>query len=243
MLEKELSNAGLDESEAKVYLAALELGETNVSRIAQKAGIKRTTTYLVIDSLKSKGLISAFKKKNKTVFFAEDPRKIQDFMEERKSAIDRLMPAMLSIANFMDKKPGIRYFEGKNGIVDIYKDTLKYHDQEILAWHSESFINPFGLDFFNEYYIPKRKEKKIPFRVIFPDNEEMRALKDKGAEQFRIAKLIDPEVYKINIEIMLYGKHKTAIISFDEEIGLIVESQKIFESMKSIFETMWNLIP
>jgi len=243
MYIQELKNSGLNEPESKVYLAALELGETNVSRIAKKAGVKRTTTYLIIESLKTKGLINSLKKRNRTVFFAEDPRKIKEMMEERTRAIDRIMPGMLSIANFIDNKPSIRYYEGRNGIIEIYKDVFKYPNQEILAWHSESFITVFGLEFFNEYFIPKRIEKKIPFRVILPDNPEMRKLKEKSAEQLRITKLVDPTKYSINIELMLYGKHKTAIISFEEEIGLIIESKKIYDSMKSIFETMWALIP
>jgi sugar-specific transcriptional regulator TrmB len=243
MLEKELINAGLDEIQSKVYLAALELGETNISRIAKKAGVKRTSTYLIIDSLRSKGLIHTFKKRKRTVFYAEDPRKIKEIMEERMSAIDRIMPAMLSIANFMDNKPNIRFYEQKEGLLDIYKDILKYPNQRILAWHSESFIKSFGLEYFNQYFIPRRIEKKISFWVILPDNEEMRKLRDIGQEQLRITKLIDPEKYKIEIEIMLYGKHKTSIISFEEQTGFIIESKKIYDSMASIFETMWALIP
>ena len=52
MIITELEKTGLTENEAKVYLAALELGETTVIRLAKKAGIKRPTTYLVVDSLK-----------------------------------------------------------------------------------------------------------------------------------------------------------------------------------------------
>ena len=40
-LQKDLLEAGLSENEAGIYLAALELGETTVSRLSKKAGIKR----------------------------------------------------------------------------------------------------------------------------------------------------------------------------------------------------------
>ena len=52
----QLQDAGLSETEAKIYLAALELGQTSVSRIARKSGIKRTTIYLSLENLMEKGL-------------------------------------------------------------------------------------------------------------------------------------------------------------------------------------------
>ena len=81
MLQKDLQKIGLSEAESKVYLAALELGETNIGRLAKKSGIKRTTTYLVVDTLKEKGLLSSLKKKNKVFFYADDPRALQRIAE------------------------------------------------------------------------------------------------------------------------------------------------------------------
>ena len=42
MLEKILKNIGLNEKEAKIYLALLELGKSKVPEIAKKAELKRT---------------------------------------------------------------------------------------------------------------------------------------------------------------------------------------------------------
>ena len=43
-LDKELQKIGLSEKEAKVYLAALELGQASVQNIARKAEVNRATT-------------------------------------------------------------------------------------------------------------------------------------------------------------------------------------------------------
>ena len=133
-LQKDIISAGLSENEAAIYLAALELGETTVSRLARKAEIKRTTAYLVIDSLKERGLISSLKKESASVFFAEDPRKLHEVLEERKQKIDKIMPQLLAFTNLIDKKPEIRYFDGNEGIKEVYRDSLKYQNQEILTW-------------------------------------------------------------------------------------------------------------
>lgn len=93
MIEDELIEIGLTENEARTYLAALELGETTIVRISKKSGVKRTTTYLSVESLKEKGFLSELKKKKKIFFYAEDPRILQDKIEERKKAIDRIVTA------------------------------------------------------------------------------------------------------------------------------------------------------
>lgn len=242
MLIKELQNAGLSEREAKVYLALLELGETNINRLAKKSKVKRTTVYLIMDSLKEKALVSHIKKGNKTFFYAEDPRNLERRIEEKRKAIEKAMPELLSFTNLIDKKPEIRYFEGKEGIKEVYLDTLKYPEQEILAWFSEAFID-FDKEFFDEIYIPKRVKNKIFARVILPDNEITRNFKEIDEKALRKTKLIAQKKFDIRVEISLYGKNKIAIMSYEEEIALIIESNKIFEALKCIFEFMWEVLP
>lgn len=239
MLINDLKNAGLDEAEAKVYLAALELGETNISRLAQKSGIKRTTTYLVVESLKEKGLLSSAKRGNKAKFYAEDPRKIDEILSEKKKAIDKIMPELLSFANLIDRKPKIRYFEGKDAYKEVFKDILRYPNSEVRAWFNEKFVE---YDFFPDYFIPKRKEKKIWALAIFPDNPKTREVAKKDQEHLRQSKFILSEKFKMDIEINIYGKNKVGLISYDEEIAIIIESQKIYEAQKSIFEVMWDML-
>lgn len=243
MLIEELTNAGISEEEAKAYLAILELGEATISRIARKAEIKRTTAYLVVERLIKKGLVSTSKVKKHTIYIAEDPRKIEEFLDERKKSIQKIMPELLSFTNLIDKKPQIRYYEGKDGIKEIYKDMLHYENQEMLAWFSENYVKYFGEEWFDEYFFPKRIEKKIWVRTILPDNETIRKLISGDEKILRKTKLVSNEKLTIKIDLTMYGKGKLAIVSFEESMGIIIESQKVYESMKGIFETMWELLP
>ena len=47
-----LINLGLNEKQAKVYLALLQLGQAGVTAVAEKAGTKRPTTYLILEELR-----------------------------------------------------------------------------------------------------------------------------------------------------------------------------------------------
>jgi len=243
MLYSQLQDAGLNETEAKIYLAALELGQTTVSRIARKSGIKRTTVYLSLENLMKKGLMSSVKIDGKAHYFAEDPRNLERLMEERKQRIARLVPQLLAFTNLIDKKPQIRYFDGTEGMKEVIKDALSYPGQEVLTFFSESYLENFGDEFFAEIYRPERLKRKISTRAILPDNEEMRNLAQDDEKVLRRTKLIDSNLFKIKFEMMIYGNERVNIVSFKENFALIIDSPEINESFKSIFETIWALAP
>jgi len=237
MLYKQLQDAGLNETEAKIYLATLELGQTSVSRIARKSGIKRTTVYLSLENLISKGLMSTIKKDGKAHYFAEDPRNLERIMRERSRRVSKMIPELLAFTNLIDKKPEIRYFEGEDGIKEVLMHGLNHAKQELCLMYSESYIADFDEKYFSQYYVPERIKKKILARTLVPDNEQMRAF--GTSNELRQIKFLPPNLFKIKIEIMLYGSDKVSIISFKEKFALIIESPAIHDSFKSIFETLW----
>lgn len=240
MLFKDLQQFGLSEKEARVYMALLEIGEASVGHITQKSGVKRTTVYDVIEDLKASGLVGMIKKEKKTLYFAEDPRSLEGKLEEKKESLKRMLPELLSIANFLDNKPKIRFYEGKEGIKEVYKDTLHYPDQELLAWVAEEAIEAFDEAFLNAYYLPRRVEKKIWVRAIAPDVPLMQQYKGQDISSLRKTRLIDAKRFPLDAEINLYGRNKIAIMSFSEQTSLIIESEKIFRTLKSIFECQWE---
>lgn len=50
---KIISLLGMPDAEARVYLTALELGETSIQGLARKSGVSRSTIYTFIEGLKS----------------------------------------------------------------------------------------------------------------------------------------------------------------------------------------------
>lgn len=241
MNPKELIDAGLSENEAKVYLAALELGETSVYRLAKKSSVKRTTTYLAVETLKEKGLMSSYLSNNVAVCYAESPKKLVNILERKKEALDKVMPELMAFNNLIDKKPKIRYFEGKESYKEVFEDILKYSDSETLITFNERFWNYD--EYFVDYFIPQRKKKKIWARALFHDNPVFRELKQRENDLFMKCKLVSGDNFRVAIEMIIYGVNKVGFVSYEEEMAIIVESQKIYDTQKGFFETIWNLIP
>lgn len=236
----ELKNVGLSENEAKVYLAALELGETSVYRLAKKSGVKRTTTYLAVENLKEKGLMSSYESNGVAVCYAENPKKLVESIEHRKRDIERILPELLAFTNLIDKKPKIRYFEGKEAYKEVFSDVLKHPDMEMLGTFNERFWDWEG--YFTSYFMPKRQDKKIWGRVLFKDNPKLQEIAASGKVIFTEIRLVPSEKFNVEIEMVIYGKNKVGFVSYDEEMAIIIESRKIHDTQKSFFEVMWDVL-
>lgn len=240
MLQKDLEKLGFETKEAKLYLALLELGEAGIIDIARKSGLKRTTVYHILDTLKLRGLVSQTKSNKKIRYIAEDPRSIGQEINEKEKLFEKTLPGLMSIANMFEKKPVIKYYEGLNGIKEAYRDELTCKNGgEIICWWSEGYTI-VGDDFFYDFYMPERIKNKIRLRTISPDNSFARKEKEDDKKTLREVRLADLEPIFAELEISLYNKNKTSIKSFHDKFALIIESRALFNTLKNIFELQWK---
>lgn len=242
MLKKDLQKLGLNQKESIVYLSLLELGEVLLEDVVKKSGVKRTTLYDVINSLKEKGLVGTSRRKKRVIYFAQDPRILERKIDEQKKTIKDVMPELLSLVNTIEKKPKVRYYEGEEGIKEVYMDTLEYENQEMLGWVSGEALRVFDEKFLHEYYLPERIKRKIWVRAIAPDVKNMQDFKNMDDKFIRKTKLISAEKFPFNVEINLYGGKNIAIMSFKENFGMVIESKDFYITLKSIFESQWSLL-
>jgi len=232
-----LEQFGLKPREIKVYLACLELGLTSVLEIAKKTSLKRPTVYDILEVLKSKGLVSQSVKGKKRFFFAEEPEKLTKLIEEKRVMLEQIMPALKSMHNVAGSKPVIRYYEGQDGLRQVYRDTLNYQG-ELVAFVTENIIQKLGKRFADEY-IQKRKKAKITVRVIGPDTDEIKEYKKTDRQYLKKTRMVDQKKFPFTIEMNVYG-NKLAFMSFKEEMGIIIESNEIANNMKLLFELAWQ---
>ena len=241
VIQKSLEQLGLAGKKADVYLASLELGSASVIEIAKKAGVKRTTCYDILLELEKEGLIYETSKGKKRLFIGEDPEKIKKDLARKQGLIEDILPELKSIYNIKGVKPKIRFYEGKEGLKEVYNDTLKYSG-ELLAFASEDVAKILGQEWVDSYF-KRRIKKGIHCRAIMPSTGLVKEYASKDREQLRQSKLIDPEKYPFSIEINLYGYQKVALMSSKEETGVIIEGAEIYKTMKLIFELIWDNLP
>jgi sugar-specific transcriptional regulator TrmB len=103
-LEKMLVTLGLSDKEAKVYLASAMLGAATAQEIAAKATVNRPTTYVMIESLIGRGIMSSHTRGKKRYFTAVDADKLMILIEreerrvaEGRAKLQELIPSFNEI--------------------------------------------------------------------------------------------------------------------------------------------------
>jgi HTH-type transcriptional regulator, sugar sensing transcriptional regulator len=237
-----IDTVGLSEKEVQIYLALLALGEATVIEISNKTKIKRTTVYNLIPGMIQSGFIKTAINKKRRIFFVEDVRTLKLRLEEKKRKIDVLLPELQAMHNIIPIKPKIIYYEGEEGMKDLYMDTLncsKAGDVIYAYTGMSKFYDVFPKDF-ADYYIAERVKRKIRVQVIAPKTPAAVDWLKTAPQTLREIKLIDDPRFTFKADTEIYG-NKVALISYKENfMGVIIESKEICDMQKSAFELMWG---
>ena len=233
---------GLPEKEAKVYVAALEMGRGTVTQISRKAGVNRTNGYNLLDSLATKGLVRISGKEPKEEYVAESPDALVAYLERRHqessenlSRAKEFAPELKSIQKAEDR-PQVKFYEGTDGLRSVYEDTLT-STETILAYATVEDMHATLPDYFPKYY-QRRAGKGIFIRTILPDTPASVERVSHDKDEAREGRLVPRDKFLFHPEINIYD-NKVMIASWREKLGIIIESGEIADAMKKAFELAW----
>ncbi len=241
-IKQQLEEIGLSGKKADVYLAILQLGKATVVQIAKKAGIKRPTTYDILEDLISKNLITQSFSGKKRYFAAEPPEALKSLLKQQEQKIDRLMPELTSLFNITPHKPKIRYFEGKEGVRQIYEEILKMQTKEQFYFGSiQEMIDVLGQDYMVNW-VKRRIKARIISHAIRIKSKEIN-LKEWGAGKEYLRELrFFPANIKEDITNLIIFDNKVAIVSgLAEGYGVIIESKELTATLKYIWRVVWGV--
>jgi hypothetical protein len=247
MLTKQLQGLGFTEKEARVYVGLLELGAATALELSQKTSLNRATTYVTLDSLGKRNLVSKVSKQKKTVFCIEHPLQILDHLEREKNNVEikislakTLMPELEMLEKVTGEIANVKFYEGKEGIAMIQKDFMRARPKE--------FLNIFNINIALKHFPVSKndhrqivREKKMPGRLIavydpkinipnlptFP-NSEMRYLPLSKFKNF------------FNSEISIFND-KAVLISYQGKLmAVMIQNKAIVDGLRLLFELAWQ---
>ncbi len=244
MDKEKLIELGFSQKEAHVYLSLLESGSSTVRDIAKRTRLNRSTCYVVLNTLSQKGLVSTTDEQKIRLYTCAPPDRLIQLLEEqikltqkRVVKAQHLLPELKSYYSGTTTKPTVQYYDGAEGLVSVYEDTLTATER-IDCFASIEDVHAALPDYFPEYY-ERRMSRGIHMNAIFPDTGAAceRASRDK--EEYRTTRLIPKEEYGFNSEINVYD-NKIVFMSLREKFGLIVESKELSDTLKKIFKLAWK---
>ena len=245
MIEKDIQSLGLNEKEAKVYLASLELGQATVQKISAKAGIKRPTTYFIIENLMERGLMSSYYQGKKQLFMAEMPERILDLiakerkeLELREEQFKRLLPELQSINNRNKDKPVVKYYEGKEGMLAMTSEYMKMskNQKAYMVFSRDIIEKNLSVEELKDIR-QERLSNKISTKVIYSrEKGDLESVED--SEMVRLS----ASEFPVSCDIALY-EDRIRIASFkDRLMGVVIEDKEIAQTLREVFKLAWKWV-
>ena len=240
-----LKQLNFSDKEIDVYLSALKLGKGSITELAKRAGIKRPTTYVILEKLKDMGLISFGVQKKKKVFSMQKPEKLlklieleKEKIEEKEKELKKVLPKLKSLTKKETLVPIIRYYEGKEGVWNIIEDMIESkQDNWIIA--SGKIFDILGLKRMMKNVIDRRKQIGTKIYIISDHHPEEIKFYKKKETLFREYRFL-PETINLDSVVYIYAD-KIALIFLKEPLsGIIIENKPLFQVFKFMFDSLWK---
>jgi sugar-specific transcriptional regulator TrmB len=243
---KELQDVGLSEKEAKVYLAALEIGRATADQLAKQAKIVRSTTYVQIESLMKKGLMSTYEEGKKTYFAPESPEYLKRIFELKKKEfevrekeLNDFLPGLMRQFEGAGDRPMVRFFDGKEGVAAMREGFLKLPSgTKLEVIYAHDSLEKVFTEQERTTYAEKRAQKGIKIKAVYTRKEGPLSASDIVSNTER--RFISYEKMPVSSDFYIYD-NSLAVMALGKKIfGVIVESEEIAQSMRVLFELLWN---
>lgn len=236
MNPEELQEFGLSNTEAKVYLALLELGKSKAGEITKKSAVNRTNVYDALERLIEKGLVSYVSENNKKAFEAVNPQRLQEILKDKQEKLGKTIEELKERYTKSQKPEDAFVFRGKKGIKSIFEDILN-EKKELFVYGAESRFKDM-FPFYQKHWNDERARLKINVKMIY--SEKVR--KEKIKERLKLLEMrFLPEIYDFPSTIMIYGDRAVTIVWLEEPFGFMIKSEEAVKSNINFFELLWKI--
>jgi sugar-specific transcriptional regulator TrmB len=241
---KSLREIGLGDKAASVMLVLLEHGPMLAATVAKLAKLNRTTAYGILKELSGMGLVSSIKKEGATRWQSIAPEMLPGYIKRRRDALAQserelaeAVPQMQLLRSKGATLPKIQYFEGTEGIIQAYQDTIDNNPSKKL-WALTGLEAAYMRTdrTLVDYYPAARAKAGVEAWFVTPATEDAKKMTDLDAKVLRHSKFIPPE-YNFDCEFTIY-ENKVGVYSYrkDNPIALIIEDETISHAMKQIYK-------
>jgi predicted transcriptional regulator len=241
MTTKQLMRFGLSESLAAAYLVLLQNGKLRPPELAELTNETRTNSYSLLDKLVELKLAKKVKDGKKVLYEVEHPAAFERFIQrQRDEALERerlakdSLPELLNMYQLNSERPGVRYYQGKKGIIEIYKEQVR-EGKHIEYIRTRADIDFLGFRFTHSLRV-MAPDAGVTRHVFSPDSPEVPINWQESDNEYKLTRTwFKPQDYTAPVEWSVFG-NKVAAISFGKEaVGMVIDSPQIAESFRQIF--------
>lgn len=243
LIVKKLVNIGLSEKAAKLYIAALELGEGSVMHLAKHAHMKRTTAYYDIEELQRFGALTATKRGRKILYRPEPPAAVIQRVRERVGEFEHFLPELESIRKEARTIPKMYFLYGTAGVKQIWEKLLSSRTKQYwIATDAVTLRQFLSARYIEERIVKRRGVAGITSRQLITDSVLAREITAKDRCEGRTSKIL-PTHHQLPTTIIVNDELTALIAPKNEDLILVIESPSLARTQRSLLELVWSSLP
>ncbi len=240
MDEQILEEIGLTRNEIKIYIALLKLGASATGKIIENTGLHRAIVYDTLDKLMQKGIVSFVIQNNRKVFKAYDPKRLNEYLEEKKQKLNIIIPELSQIYQIPKFETATNIYEGKEGIKTIFEDIIKTKPKFYYVFASYGGATEI-LPFYLKHFYDRIEKLHINLKGILIDTPQGRQ-RGKEVEVHKNVELrYMPKEFVSPATTYLYNGNVAFIMwSKETPMAILIENKNLYESFLNYFNVLWK---
>lgn len=244
MLYQQLTEFGLSEPQAHVYIAGLELGPCTILQIAKKTKQNRTSLYHTIQQLIDSKLVSVTVSGKKKLYVAEPPETLKHHMQLRMKQLDGVLGELSALTHSTTIKPVIKFYEGLDGIKTVFRNAAQAKEKTLYAIAGIQRLNTRSTalhEFWLNEFAPLRIKNGVFTKLIAPDSPLGLEYRKTDEEKFRETRFVPASSYNFECEMMVHDDITELFVYSDkEQFAVSIKSQSIASTIKMVWQIVWN---
>ncbi|MBT3538934.1 hypothetical protein HN481_02295 [Candidatus Parcubacteria bacterium] len=242
-----LVSCGLAPHEATIYLILNKQGELDVPSIVKITNMSRTTVYEALSSLLSRKFITYRKQGKIALYGPEHPSKLAPLVDEKRNETERashdLQNTLKSLTpqyNLTKHKPGVRFFEGEEGINEALEDTFICSKPTYSIVDIEASVK--HLPQINKRYRLMCEQRKLEKKMLVYNTPNAKKLALKEKSKLLGIRILNQSIKPAYTSMHIYD-NKVGYLTLrkDDMMGIIIDDPHIYQTQLSMFEYLWSV--
>lgn len=246
---KQLSNLGLEDIEAIIYLYLLEHGPRTHLELSRETNIDRSKIYRDVESLKSKKLLEESNNARGQKLRAANPQNLELLIHEKeqeikiqKENLPDILRELTSLPSDEQKNIEIKHYRGTDGLKQMLWNHMAAK-KEILVFGYENRNNIAGKTFAEtiRYEQVRRKITKIEIENATDQGDYWYTNVPDWGKYYK-SRYIPPKVLNIQQYQVIFND-TISILSWGDgnKVGVEIINSPFVEMYKQIFWKFWEI--
>lgn len=234
----ELETFGLTPSEIKVYVSLLKIGTAKAGDVIKATGLQSSVVHFSLNSLISKGIVSFSRRGQVRLFQPSDPRQLLHILDEKKRAVEALVPELLSYtkgaspqeAEIYEGLPGLRTMSYK-----LIEDAAPGDEFLFFAFRCSNSEHEEAVYKFYREYTDDRMRRGLVIKGIAKKGIEDRFLENRWPHHNVL--IVDFPT----LECISICNNRMIMVPWDDrQVSFLITSRQATNNLRNYFYSVWN---